>query len=210
MTLHAGHPVSRISPRSPGPDGEQIITLAALAVGGQGGGVLTKWIVEVAEENGWHAQSTSVAGVAQRIGATIYDVEMCRDTGRQPVFALSPAQGDMDILMASEMIESGRVAMRGFVTPGRTTLRGFARADDCATPPAPVVEVRALPALAVPARLERAWHEMQATCAPCRPRCSRWRVWACKRSWIIRISPMAATIWTWSNRSAPAITRLGT
>ncbi|TNE68694.1 MAG: indolepyruvate oxidoreductase subunit beta family protein [Rhodobacteraceae bacterium] len=111
-----------IARRSPGPDGEKVITLAALAVGGQGGGVLTNWIVDVAEANGYNAQSTSVAGVAQRTGATIYYVEMCRDTGRQPVFALSPAVGDVDILMASELMEGGRAIMRGFVTPGRTTL----------------------------------------------------------------------------------------
>ncbi|WP_460274474.1 indolepyruvate oxidoreductase subunit beta family protein [Celeribacter sp. ULVN23_4] len=111
-----------IARRSPGPDGEKVITLAALAVGGQGGGVLTNWIVDVAESNGYNAQSTSVAGVAQRTGATIYYIEMCRDTGRQPVFALSPAVGDVDILMASELMEGGRAIMRGFVTPGRTTL----------------------------------------------------------------------------------------
>ncbi len=111
-----------IARRSPGPDGEKVITLAALAVGGQGGGVLTNWIVDVAEANGYNAQSTSVAGVAQRTGATIYYIEMCRDTGRQPVFALSPAIGDVDILMASELMEGGRAIMRGFVTPGRTTL----------------------------------------------------------------------------------------
>ena len=45
-------------------------------MGGQGGGVLTDWIVELAERHGWLAQSTSVPGVAQRTGATIYYVEM--------------------------------------------------------------------------------------------------------------------------------------
>lgn len=119
MTLQTKPIIAR---RSPGPDGEAIITLAALAVGGQGGGVLTSWIVEVAEANGYRAQSTSVAGVAQRTGATIYYVEMCRDTGRMPVFALSPAIGDVDILVASELMEGGRAILRGFVTPGRTTL----------------------------------------------------------------------------------------
>ncbi len=99
-----------------------IIKLAALAVGGQGGGVLTDWITDVAERNGYLAQSTSVAGVAQRTGATIYYVEMCRDTGRRPIFALSPAQGDVDILIAAELMEAGRAVMRGFVTPDRTTL----------------------------------------------------------------------------------------
>ncbi|MFC0202152.1 indolepyruvate oxidoreductase subunit beta family protein [Paracoccus rhizosphaerae] len=119
MNMQAQPIVAR---RSPGPDGEKIITLAALAVGGQGGGVLTNWIVAVAEANGYRAQSTSVAGVAQRTGATIYYVEMCRDTGRMPVFALSPSIGDVDILIASELMEGGRAIMRGFVTPGRTTM----------------------------------------------------------------------------------------
>lgn len=99
-----------------------IIKIAILAVGGQGGGVLTNWIIDVAERNGYRAQSTSVAGVAQRTGATIYYVEMCPDTGRQPVFSLSPAQGDVDILIAAELMEAGRSVMRGFVTPDRTTL----------------------------------------------------------------------------------------
>ncbi|MDR7127419.1 indolepyruvate oxidoreductase subunit beta family protein [Pseudotabrizicola sp. 4114] len=118
MTIQA--PI--IARRSPGPQGEKIITLAALAVGGQGGGVLTNWIIDVAEANGYHAQSTSVAGVAQRTGATVYYVEMCKDTGRMPVFALSPSEGDVDIMIAAELMEAGRAVMRGFVTPGRTTL----------------------------------------------------------------------------------------
>ncbi|WP_048647247.1 indolepyruvate oxidoreductase subunit beta family protein [Nitratireductor soli] len=101
---------------------QKITKLAVLAVGGQGGGVLTNWITDVAERNGYLAQSTSVAGVAQRTGATIYYVEMCPDTGRRPVFALSPAQGDVDILIAAELMEAGRAVMRGFVTPDRTTL----------------------------------------------------------------------------------------
>lgn len=101
---------------------ERVIKLAVLAVGGQGGGVLADWITDVAERNGYVAQSTSVAGVAQRTGATIYYVEMCRDTGRPPVLALSPSQGDVDILIAAELMEAGRAIIRGFVTPERTTL----------------------------------------------------------------------------------------
>ena len=101
---------------------DRIISVAALAVGGQGGGVLTSWIVDVAERNGYRAQSTSVAGVAQRTGATIYYVEMCPDRGRQPVFSLSPSKGDVDVLIAAELMEAGRAILRGFVTPNRTTL----------------------------------------------------------------------------------------
>ncbi|MCQ8782093.1 indolepyruvate oxidoreductase subunit beta family protein [Mangrovibrevibacter kandeliae] len=115
MTVALDHrPGSHVSDR--------IISVAALAVGGQGGGVLTNWIVDVAERNGFRAQSTSVAGVAQRTGATIYYVEMCRDRGRQPVFSLSPSQGDVDVLIAAELMEAGRAILRGFVTPNRTTL----------------------------------------------------------------------------------------
>ena len=72
--------------------------------------------------NGYAVQATSVAGVAQRTGATIYYVEMLPETDRQPVFALAPAQGDVDILIAAELIEAGRAIMRGFVTPDKTAL----------------------------------------------------------------------------------------
>ena len=51
---------------------DNIIKLAVMAVGGQGGGVLTNWIVDLAEANGYAVQATSVAGVAQRTGTTIY------------------------------------------------------------------------------------------------------------------------------------------
>ena len=45
---------------------------AILAMGGEGGGVLADWIVDLGEHNGYYAQTTSVPGVAQRTGATIY------------------------------------------------------------------------------------------------------------------------------------------
>ena len=100
----------------------EVIKLAILAVGGQGGGVLTGWLVALAEANGWRVQSTVVAGVAQRTGATIYYLEMAPAGERAPVFALAPAAGDVDILIAAELMEAGRAVIRGFVTPDRTTL----------------------------------------------------------------------------------------
>ncbi len=104
-----------------------IIKLAILAVGGQGGGVLTDWIVDVAELNGYQVQATSVAGVAQRTGATVYYIEMMpaqddASKGCQPVFALAPSAGDVDIVIAAELMEAGRAMQRGFITPERTTL----------------------------------------------------------------------------------------
>ena len=99
------------------------ITIAVLAIGGQGGGVLVDWIVALAEREGWHAQSTSVPGVAQRTGATIYYVEtIAPEAGRTPVFSPMAAPGDVDIVIAAEWMEAGRAIQRGLVTPDRTTL----------------------------------------------------------------------------------------
>jgi indolepyruvate ferredoxin oxidoreductase beta subunit len=99
------------------------ISVAILAIGGQGGGVLSDWVVALAEAQGWHAQSTSVPGVAQRTGATIYYVEMLpAKDGRAPVLSLMPASGDVDVVLASELMEAGRSMLRGLVTPDRTTL----------------------------------------------------------------------------------------
>ncbi|MCB1499068.1 MAG: indolepyruvate oxidoreductase subunit beta family protein [Bauldia sp.] len=99
------------------------ITIAVLAIGGQGGGVLTNWLIGLAEANGWYAQATSVAGVAQRTGATIYYVEMIPAVpGRTPVLSLMPAPGDVDIVIAAELMEAGRAIQRGLVSPDRTTL----------------------------------------------------------------------------------------
>lgn len=111
------------APRPQDPALGQIIKLAVLAVGGQGGGVLTGWIEDLARANGYAAQATSVAGVAQRTGATIYYVEMAPWTGGpMPVFSLAPSSGDVDVMISAEMMEAGRAILRGFVTPDRTTL----------------------------------------------------------------------------------------
>ncbi|OED36740.1 indolepyruvate oxidoreductase subunit B [Chromatiales bacterium (ex Bugula neritina AB1)] len=99
-----------------------ILKIAIHAVGGQGGGVLANWISDLATSGGYAVQMTSVAGVAQRTGATIYYIEMAQQTDRAPVFALTPSPGDVDILIAAELMEAGRAVVRGFVTPDRTTL----------------------------------------------------------------------------------------
>jgi indolepyruvate ferredoxin oxidoreductase, beta subunit len=102
---------------------ERPICVAVLAIGGQGGGVLADWIVELAESRGWHAQSTSVPGVAQRTGATLYYVEMLPPKdGRAPILSLTPAQGEVDVVLAAELMEAGRSILRGLVTPDRSTL----------------------------------------------------------------------------------------
>ncbi len=101
---------------------ERVISIAILAMGGEGGGVLADWVVGMAEANAYIAQSTSVPGVAQRTGATIYYVELFPQTDREPVLALMPAPGDVDVVIASELMEAARAVGRGLVTPDKTTL----------------------------------------------------------------------------------------
>lgn len=99
------------------------LTVTILAMGGQGGGTLCDWIVAAAEHEGWIAQSTSVPGVAQRTGATIYYIEMLPpQDGQTPVLSLLPTPGDVDVVIAAELMEAGRSILRGFVTPDRTVL----------------------------------------------------------------------------------------
>ena len=105
------------------------ITLLIAALGGEGGGVLTDWIVSAAAAAGYPVQSTSIPGVAQRTGATTYYIEIfpvrARELGgKRPVLALTPGVGDIDIAVASELLEAGRVVASGFVTPERTHLIG--------------------------------------------------------------------------------------
>src|ERR1700746_1225142 len=110
MTLHAA-------------DRPRAISIAILAMGGEGGGVLADWIVDLAEHSGYHAQATSVPGVAQRTGSTIYYLEIFpRTNGNEPVLALMPVPGELDIVIASELMEAGRAIQRSLVTPDRTTL----------------------------------------------------------------------------------------
>ncbi|MCB5362760.1 indolepyruvate oxidoreductase subunit beta family protein [Pusillimonas sp. CC-YST705] len=101
------------------------IKIAILAMGGQGGGVLADWLVDMAEHAHWWAQTTSVPGVAQRTGATIYYVELLPESdvaaaGRQPALALMPTPGDVDLVVSAELMEAGRAMQRELVSPERT------------------------------------------------------------------------------------------
>jgi len=101
------------------------ISILVAALGGQGGGVLTDWIVAAAEHAGLPVQATSIPGVAQRTGATTYYLEVYPEAvagGVEPVFSLYPMPGDVDVIMASELLEAGRTLEMGYASPERTTL----------------------------------------------------------------------------------------
>ena len=110
------------------------LTVLIAALGGEGGGVLTDWIVAAAESQNFPVQSTSIPGVAQRTGATTYHIEMVPTPtlpspasggglgrGRRPVLGLAPGVGDVDLVVASELMEAGRAIASGYITPSRTT-----------------------------------------------------------------------------------------
>jgi indolepyruvate ferredoxin oxidoreductase, beta subunit len=103
------------------------ITILIAALGGEGGGVLADWIIAAATAEDYPVQSTSIPGVAQRTGATTYYVELyparaAELGGRRPVMTLAPVPADIDVMLASELLEAGRALLNGYVTPERTTL----------------------------------------------------------------------------------------
>ncbi len=109
-----------IAKHSPG----KPLSLLVFAMGGEGGGVLTGWIVAAARAEGLAVQATSVPGVAQRTGGTTYYIEMATRNaqGSSPVFALTPVAGQIDVILASELAEAARAAKLGYATPDRTAL----------------------------------------------------------------------------------------
>jgi len=106
---------------------ERPITILIAALGGEGGGVMADWLMEAATAAGYPAQATSIPGVAQRTGATTYYLEIFPAVrsalgGKEPVLSLTPSPGNVDIMVASELVEAGRAMQNGFVNPERTTL----------------------------------------------------------------------------------------
>ncbi len=105
------------------------VTLLIAAMGGEGGGVLMNWVVNAALRKGYPVQATSVPGVAQRTGATTYYVELIPEVvsdpaAPRPVFSLSPAIGEVDLMVSTELAEATRALSAGFITSDRTTLIG--------------------------------------------------------------------------------------
>lgn len=103
----------------------QPISLLLCALGGEGGGILTDWLVETARHAGYPAQATSIPGVAQRTGATTYYLEvfpvpMAELGGRRPVFGLNPLPGRLDALVSSELLETGRQITNGLASDSHT------------------------------------------------------------------------------------------
>ena len=199
---------------------ERTWTVLVAALGGEGGGVLSNWLVDAAAADGRTVQATSVPGVAQRTGATTYYLEIgargvggdarrvdvndspesstgagsgpasARDDSRSEgavrgegpesgfggrVMALLPTPGNVDLLVASELLEAGRAAQTGMITPDRTiviasTHRTFAIAEKSADGRRPF-QRRAHPARSArtlaAARPHRPWERSRSVPARC-------------------------------------------
>src|SRR3977135_771067 len=103
---------------------ERAVSILIAALAGGGGGVLANWIVAAADALDFPVQSTSIPGVAQRTGATTYYIEILPASprelaGRRPVLSLNPGVGDIDLLVASELMEAARAVGGGVSTAGR-------------------------------------------------------------------------------------------
>jgi indolepyruvate ferredoxin oxidoreductase beta subunit len=103
------------------------ISILLCALGGEGGGVLADWLVEVALRTDYPAQATSIPGVAQRTGATTYYIEVFPQKrsslgGKQPVLGLNPLPGRLDALVSSELLETARQMGNGLTSAAHTTV----------------------------------------------------------------------------------------
>jgi indolepyruvate ferredoxin oxidoreductase beta subunit len=104
-----------------------VVKILIMALGGQGGGVLTEWLFQACLLEDYPVRSTSIPGVSQRTGSTNYYLEVPTRTrrelaDRQPEFCLYPTAGDVDLFIAPEFLELGRAIEQGFVSPDRTTV----------------------------------------------------------------------------------------
>ena len=99
------------------------ISVLIAALGGQGGGVLTGWIVQAARDDGFAVQGTSTPGVSQRTGATTYYIEMVDAACASGVaLGLAPVPARVDVLVCAELLEAARMIERGMSSPSRTVV----------------------------------------------------------------------------------------
>ena len=91
----------------------KLLKILIPAVGGQGGGILTEWLLQALEAENYDVQSISLPGLAQRGGSTTYYVEAF-PVGEDIIFSQFPMPGDIDLIVAQEFLELGRMLKRGY------------------------------------------------------------------------------------------------
>lgn len=94
-----------------------LIKILIPAVGGQGGGVLTEWVVQAFFLEDFDAQGISLPGLSQRGGSTVYYLEAHpkpESEDKSIIFAQFPVPGEVDIILAQEFLELGRALELGY------------------------------------------------------------------------------------------------
>ena len=94
-------------------------TLLIAALGGEGGGVLTDWIVSAARSAAAcrcsrpRSPASRSAPAPPPTTSRSFPSPLRELGGRRPVLALAPGVGDVDVVVASELLEAGRAIAIG-------------------------------------------------------------------------------------------------
>ena len=155
------------------------ISIAVLAMGGQGGGVLADWIVALAEAQRLDGAVDLGAGrrAAHRRDDLLHRDCCRRSDGRAPVLSLMPVPGDVDIVIAAELMEAGprdparpgdaRPHHADRLDPSRLRGAGKIRARRRHADPA---KVQSPPAIAAKRFFGSTWRRWRRTTAASSPR----------------------------------------
>jgi indolepyruvate ferredoxin oxidoreductase beta subunit len=110
----------------------EVTTIYIAAVGGQGGALLTEWLVAAANQMNFQAHSVGIPGMSQRGGATSYYVEMIPEQAahdhQDTVLSPAPFHGEIRCLVGLELLELGRAVQAGY-SSAKTTIIGSTHRD---------------------------------------------------------------------------------
>ena len=102
---------------------DKLIKILIPAVGGQGGAVLTEWIIKALEIEEYDVQGISLPGLSQRGGSTTFYIEAYpKDSDEKIVFSQFPLPGHIDLILSQELLELGRILKEGFGSEDTTII----------------------------------------------------------------------------------------
>lgn len=85
-------------------------------VGGQGGGVLSDWLIHGLLNANWNAVSIGLLGLSQRAGTVTYYCEASSDKEVKVVNSMFAVPGDVNLFIGQELLELGRLLSSGYAS----------------------------------------------------------------------------------------------
>jgi indolepyruvate ferredoxin oxidoreductase beta subunit len=85
-------------------------------VGGQGGGVLSDWLIHGLLNANWNAVSIGLLGLSQRAGTVTYYCEASSDKEEKIVNSMFAMPGDVNLFIGQELLELGRLLSAGYAS----------------------------------------------------------------------------------------------